>query len=206
MGVEKVFVKQVVKKFDIDGFLKNVFERAEISKIETERTPLGTRIIIYVGRPGLAISRLRKFERDIIDTLKSEYKIDNPMIDIREVENPYIDARIVAYRIKKAIERGIHYKKVSMFYLDKILQNGAVGAEIRIAGKVLGKERSAVKKFTKGYILHTGNYKEELVDTAYAQAFTKPGIVGIQVKILKKAPEEFVFEKRLVKDGDTKSE
>lgn len=206
MGVEKIFVKQVVKKFDIDGFLKKVFGRAEISRIETERTPLGTRILLYVGRPGLAISRLRRFEKEIVETLKNEYKIDNPMIDVREVENPYVDARIVAYRIKKAIERGIHYKKVSMFYLDKILQNGAVGAEIRISGKILGKERSAVKKFVKGYILHTGNYKEELVDTAYEQAFTKPGIVGIQVRILKKAPEEFIFEKGLMSNGNTQSE
>lgn len=205
MGIEKVFVENSVRSFEIEEFLSKIFERAEVSKIETERTPLGTRIIVYVGRPGIAVSRLKKHENEIMETLKNKFKVINPMIDIREVENPYLDARIVAYRIKKAIERGIHYKKASIFYLDKIMENGAVGAEIRIAGKILGKERSATKKFVKGYILHTGFYKEMYVDVAYQQAFIKPGVIGIQVRILKKAPQEFLWEKG-VGSGNTKGE
>ena len=77
-----------------------------------------------------------------------------------------------------------------MYYLEKIISSGAAGCEIRISGKLLGKERSAAHKFRKGHILHTGFYKEIYLDVAYQQAFTVVGVIGIQVRILREVPKE----------------
>ncbi len=195
MGVEKQIVQQYILELDAKKYLQSIFEKAEFSNVKIEKLPIGTRITVYVGRKAIGISKYRKNEEEILKTLTEKFKLENPTVIIEEVQNPYLDARIVAYRIKRAIEKGINYKKAALYYLDQIINSGAIGAEIRISGKLLGKERSAAHKFRKGYILHTGHYKEELMDIAYQQAFTKVGVIGIQVKILLKAPEEVLLEK-----------
>ena len=51
------------------------------------------------------------------------------------------------------------------------------------------------QKFKKGFIAHSGNYADILVDKDSAQAMLKPGIAGVEVKIMMKAPKEFSLEK-----------
>jgi len=188
MGIEKNIIKQKILEVDLENYLKSIFERAEFSGLRIEKTPVLTRIFVYVGRATLAIAKLRKLENEIKENLIKNYNILNPQIIIEEVKNPYVDARIVAYRIKRAIERGINFKKAALFYIERCMENGALGIEVRISGKLLGKERSAAYKFSKGYILHTGFLKEIFVDEAQAQAIIPVGIVGIKVRILKELP------------------
>lgn len=189
MGIEKKIIAQKIIEVELEDYLKSIFEKAEYSSLKIEKTPILTRIIVYVGRPAIAIAKLRKREEEIKETLIKKYNILNPQIVIEEVKNPYLDARIVAYRIKRAIEKGINFKKASLFYIERCMENGAIGIEVRVAGKLLGKERSAAYKFSKGYILHTGFLKEVYVDEAQAQAIIPVGIVGIKVRILKELPQ-----------------
>ncbi|MEM0481053.1 MAG: 30S ribosomal protein S3 [Candidatus Aenigmatarchaeota archaeon] len=194
MWYKKIVAQAVTDKL-ISDILKQYFEKQEFSKAKIERSPTITRIIIYVGRKNSALSKLRKIEDELKEKLMKEFNLLNPTFVIEEVENPYLDAKIVAYRIRKAIERGVNFKKAAMFYIERAVENGAAGIEVRISGKLLGKERSAAYKFRKGYILHSGYYKEKYVDVGYDEALIKVGKIGIQVRILKQVPEEYVFEK-----------
>lgn len=191
----KKIVSQAINDKLISDVLAQYFEKYEFSKAKIERSPTVTRVIIYVGRKNSALAKLRKMEDELKEKLAKEFNLLNPMFVVEEVENPYLDARIVAYRIKRAIERGINFKKAAMFYIERAIENGAAGIEVRIAGKLLGKERSAAYKFRKGYILHSGYYREKYVDVGYSTALIKVGIIGIQVRILRQIPEEYTFEK-----------
>ncbi len=202
MTIEKLFIKENIKEADVENFLKKKFEKAGYSRAEIQRTPLGTRIIIYVHKPGLVIGKSGKKIALLADEIREKFGFENPLIDVKEVENPFLDAQIVAWRIARAIERGINFKKVANYYLDKVMDAGAIGVQIRIAGKLAGSERSRFQKFKAGFIVHSGDYAEKFVDMGYAQANIKPGIVGIQVKIMKGVPKEFKFEKRIEKKGE----
>ncbi|MEM0324311.1 MAG: 30S ribosomal protein S3 [Candidatus Aenigmatarchaeota archaeon] len=186
---EKKIIAQKIVEVELEDYLKSIFEKAEYSNLKVEKTPILTRIIVFVGKPAIAIAKLRRREEEIKEVLIKKYNILNPQIVIQEVQNPYLDARIVAYRIKRAIERGINFKKAALFYIEKCMESGATGIEVRISGKLLGKERSAAYKFSKGYILHTGFLKEVYVDEAMQQAIIPVGIVGIRVRILKYLPQ-----------------
>lgn len=194
MTIEKKIIAQKIIEVEIEDYLKKIFEKAEYSNLKVEKTPILTRIIIYVGRARIAIARLRKREEEIKEILTKKYGVLNPQIIVQEVQNPYLDARIVAYRIKRAIERGINFKKVALFYIERCMENGANGIEVKISGKLLGKERSATHKFSKGYILYTGFFKEMYIDEAKEQAIIPVGIVGIRVKILKNIPQIISFK------------
>jgi len=197
MAVEKLFVKEGIKESEVEAYLAKKFEKAGYSHTEIQRTPLGTRLIIYAHKPGLVIGRSGRKIDEITEEIKNKFGFENPLIDVKEVENPFLDAHIVAKRIANALEKGINFKKVANYYIDKVMESGAIGIQIKTGGKLAGKERSRFQKFKKGFVAFSGDYAETLVETGYAQAKIKPGIIGIQVKIMKELPKEFVFEKNL---------
>jgi small subunit ribosomal protein S3 len=199
MAIEKTFVKEGIKESQIEDFLRKRFDRAGYSRTEIQRTPLGTRIIVFANKPGLVIGRSGRRVNEITEEIKKKFGFENPLIDVREVDNPFLDAKIVANRISKALERGIHYKRVCNFYIRKVMEAGAIGVQIEASGKLAGVERSRFQKFRDGFIAHSGDYAEKLVDKGYAQATMKPGIAGIKVKIMLEAPKEFIAKKGIEK-------
>ncbi len=193
MAVIKHFVKEGIKEAQIEEFLRKRFDRAGYSHIEIQRTPLGTRIIVHANRPGLVIGKSGSRIKEITEEVQRKFKLENPMVDVKEIENPFLDAQVVANRIVKSLERGGFYKKIANYYLDEIMKAGAVGVQIRVGGK-LGGERGRFQKFKKGYIKHSGYYGDEIVDKGAATATVKLGIVGVQVKILKETTEDMMVK------------
>lgn len=191
MAVEKLFVKEGIRESEIDGFLAKKFERAGYSHTEIQRTPMGTRIIVYAHKPGLIIGRSGRRVDEIAEEIKQKFGFESPLIDVREVDNPFLDVNIVARRIVNALERGINYKKVVGYYMDKIMESGATGIQIKAAGKMAGRERSRFQKFKKGFVAFSGDYANTLVDTGFARANLRAGVVGIRVKIMRESPKEF---------------
>ncbi|MEM5882918.1 MAG: 30S ribosomal protein S3 [Candidatus Aenigmatarchaeota archaeon] len=204
MAVEKLFVKEGIKEAQIEEFLAKKFEKAGYSHTEIQRTPLGIRIVVYAHKPGLVVGKSGKKIKDITEELKEKFGLENPLLDVREVEQPLLDANIVARRVARAIEKGVNFKKVANYYVEKVMEAGAIGVQIRIGGKLAGKERSRFQKFKKGFVAFSGDYAETLVDVGYAQAMIKPGIVGIRVHIMKEAPKELEFEKGIRKEKEFK--
>lgn len=197
MGIEKIFINESLKEVELKEYLAKKFEKAGYAYSQIQRTPLGTRIVIWVQKSGLIIGKAGRKINEIAEEIKKSFGIENPLIDVKEVENPYLDPNIVAYRIKRGVERGINYKKVCNYYLQKVMENGAVGCLIKISGKLAGVERSRKQKFKAGYILYSGNYAENFVKVGRTQAMIKPGIIGIEVRIMKNAPQELIKEKMM---------
>jgi small subunit ribosomal protein S3 len=197
MAIEKIFVKEGIKEAEIEEYLAKRFERAGYSRTEIQRTPLGIRIVVYAHRPGLVIGRSGRKINEITEELKEKFGLENPLVDVKEVEQPFLDAQIVANRIAKTLERGINFKKVANYYLQRVMEAGAIGVQIRIAGKLAGSERSRFQKFKAGYIKHSGEYAETMVEKGMAEAIIKPGMIGVQVKIMKEVPKEFILEKKI---------
>ncbi len=193
MSVVKHFVKEGIRESQIEEFLKKKFDRAEYSHIDIQRTPLGTRIIVYANKPGLVIGKSGARIKELTEEIQKKFKLENPMIDAKEIDNPFLDAQVVANRIAKSLERGGFYKKLANYYLEEIMKSGAVGVQIRVAGK-LGGERGRFQKFKEGYIKHSGYWGDEIVEKGNATAILKLGMVGIQVKILKQAPTDLITE------------
>lgn len=191
MAIEKLFVKEGIKEAEIEAYLAKKFNRAGYSHTDIQRTPLGTRIVVYVFKPGIVVGRSGRKIQEITDDIRIRFGFENPLIDVKEVDNPFLDAKIVASRIAGALERGINFKKVANYYLDKVTEAGAIGISIHVGGKLMGSERSRFQKFKRGFIAYSGDYAETLVDKGYAQGNIKPGMVGVQVRIMRQSPKEF---------------
>ena len=76
--------------------------------------------------------------------------------------------------------------------LQRIMDSGARGCQITIAGKLTGL-RHRTEKFLSGHIKFCGETALELMDVGIAQAKLKPGTIGVKVAIMRpdaKLPDE----------------
>lgn len=205
MAIEKHFIKQGIKESQIQEFLRKEFDRAGYSHINIQRTPLGTRIVVYASRPGLVIGKSGSRIKEITEHVRSKFELENPMLDVKEITEPFLNAQVIATKIARSLESGSFYKKVAGWYLSQIMKAGAIGVEIKISGK-LGGQRGRSRKFNDGYIKHSGFYADNILDKGKAAAKTKPGIVGIQVKIMKTMPEIMERSEKYEDKGTEKTE
>ncbi|MBS7640792.1 MAG: 30S ribosomal protein S3 [Candidatus Bathyarchaeia archaeon] len=192
MAYVKHFIKESIKKAEIDEFLWKEFEKAGYGGVEITRTPLGTNVVIYAMRPGLVIGRGGETIKQLAKILEERFNLPNPQISVAEIEVPELNPYVMASRIAAALRRGIHFRRVGFWALNQIMKAGALGAEIIISGKLVS-ERARVEKFRDGYIPKSGDPAMKYVKKAVAHVQLKPGIFGIQVFIVRpdaKLPDE----------------
>lgn len=183
MAVEKKFVQDGFKKAMIDEFFLQKLERAGYGGMDINRTPMGTQITIRAEKPGMIIGKSGKMIRKFTKDLDVRFKMDNPQIDVQEVKRPELNAQMMATRLANALERGWYFRKAGQSTLQRIMDSGAMGVEIVVAGKLTGP-RKRTEKFIAGHIKHCGKPVEELVDVGYARAKKKLGIIGVKVRIM----------------------
>src|SRR6056297_1921701 len=183
MADEQQFIEDGLQRTQIDEFFEDELGRAGYGGMEVAKTPMGTQIVLKAEKPGMVIGKGGKNIRKITNTLETEFDLDDPQVDVQEVDEPDLNARIVADRLANALERGWYFRKAGHTTIDRIMEAGALGAEIVLSGKVTGA-RSRVEKFNRGYIKHNGEPAEEIVDEGQGVAVMKLGTIGVTVKII----------------------
>ncbi|MBI4151316.1 30S ribosomal protein S3, partial [Candidatus Woesearchaeota archaeon] len=136
--IERKFVAERVKERSILEYVSFTLKNVGHSSTKMVRTPLGEKIIIFASRPGLVVGRKGENIKKLTNTLKKKFNLENPQIEISEVENPNLDAQIVAERIASTLERfGIQkFKAIAHKTMQDVMNAGALGIEIKISGKV----------------------------------------------------------------------
>ncbi len=181
---ERNIVKLKKEEFAVREYIKKSLGKGKISKVKIEYTPVGEKLIISTNKPGLIIGRGGEKIVELTSILKNKFKLENPHIEIDEIKEPEFDAQINADEIALALERfgPLKFKVIAYRNLQKIINAGALGAEIRLSGKLPGS-RAKSWRFAQGYLKKTGD-SAKVVDRAQSKAQTKPGTVGVKVSIL----------------------
>ncbi len=207
---EKEFVQKGVNKVKMHEFLQEELEGAGYSHADLVRTPTSTKIVIYAQRPGLVIGRGGSRIKELTSDMENEFDYDNPQIEVNEIEEPDADAQIVAQSMADWLEKGGRAKRVGYTYLRRMKEAGVIGAEVEVTGKLSGN-RGRTEKFSFGYVKRCGNTSRANVDSGYKLARTKPGAIGVKVRIMKEMPdfmhrnvdvEEEIYHET-VEDGET---
>src|SRR3990167_8180235 len=93
--IERKFVAQKIKEFQIQEYITESLENVGHSHTKMIKTPLGEKIVISASRPGLIVGRKGQNIKQLTKTLKRKFNLENPQIEISEVESPNLDAKIV---------------------------------------------------------------------------------------------------------------
>ncbi|RMF31586.1 MAG: 30S ribosomal protein S3 [Candidatus Nitrosothermus koennekii] len=176
---------------ELDEFLANELADAGYGGVDVQKTPLGTRVVVYVTRPGLVIGRRGLGIKDLTDKL-AKFGLQNPQISVSEIEVPELNPRVVANRVAQLITRGTAFRRAALWALNAIMNAGAMGAEVTISGK-LRSERAHFEKYTMGILPKSGEPSNVAVKEAVAHVLLRLGMYGIKIKIAYKdaLPPEF---------------
>jgi small subunit ribosomal protein S3 len=196
MADEHEFIEDGLQRSQIDEFFAEELGRAGYGGMEVAHTPMGTQIVLKAEKPGMVIGKGGKNIREVTTQLEERFDLEDPQIDVQEVDEPDLNARIVADRLANALERGWYFRKAGHTTIDRIMDAGALGAQIILAGKVTGN-RGRVEKFNRGYIKHNGEPAEEIVDHGQSVAVMKLGTIGVTVEIIPpgaELPDDFEID------------
>ena len=167
---------------DLDEFFEKELRDAGYGGLEVQKSPVGTTLKVYVARPGLAIGRRGTGIKDLTDKVAAKFGFPNPQIAVTEVENPELNARIMAARIAQIASRGTAFRRAAQWSVNNIMNAGAAGVEISVAGK-LRSDRSHGEKYRAGIVPKSGDTAERSVSEATTDVLMKLGLYGIKVKI-----------------------
>ncbi len=183
--IERKFIAEKLKEYQIQEFISETLKNVGHSHTKLMRTPLGEKVVIYASRPGLVVGRKGENIKKLTNTLKKKFNLENPQIEIAEVDAPNLDAQIVAERIASTIERfGINkFKAIGHKTMMDVMGAGALGIEIIISGKV-PSQRAKSWRFYNGYLKKCGNIAVEGVKRAQAVSIMKTGEIGVKVAIM----------------------
>jgi small subunit ribosomal protein S3 len=182
---ERKTVKFKKDEFTMKERIKEKIGKGKVSRVKIGYTPVGEKITVSTDKPGLIIGRGGEKIEELTKMLKEEFNLENPHIEIDEILVPEFDSQIVADDIALGLERmgPLKFKVIAYRSLQRIMKAGAMGAEIRLSGK-LPSSRAKTWRFAQGYLKKTGD-SAKVVDKAQAKAQTKPGTVGVKVSILR---------------------
>ncbi|WP_174448015.1 30S ribosomal protein S3 [Conexivisphaera calida] len=168
---------------ELDEYLASKLRDAGYGGMILEKTPLSYKLTIFALRPGLVIGHRGTGIRALTDELAKKYHLENLALSVSEVTVPELNPRIMASRIVQMVERGIPFRRAANNALNTIMEKGALGCEITVAGK-LRTERSHTEKFRAGVVPKSGYPAEAAVREAKVNVTLKLGTYGIKVRIV----------------------
>ena len=184
MSAIKYFIEQNSRKLAIDEFLGHELDAAGYGGVEIRKMPMKTEVVVHASRPGVVIGRRGSKIRELTYILENEFGIENVQVEVNEIENPWLDAAVMASRLARQLERGVRFRRMAYWILRRVMRAGAVGCEIIVKGK-LSSRRARYQKFKQGIIAKTGEPADLFVDEADDRAVLKPGVIGIKVRIMR---------------------
>lgn len=183
--IERKIVTEKIKEFQIEEYISQNLRNSGHSHTKVQRTPLGEKVIIYASRPGLIVGRKGQNIKKLTLDLKNKFNLENPQLEISEVENINLDSHIVAERIAASMERfgSSGFKGIVHKVMHDVMSSGALGIELVISGKI-PSTRAKSWRFFQGYLKKCGDISLTGVDKAHATAKLKSGVIGVKVSIM----------------------
>ena len=180
-----------------DKIRKHIFKNYKsymISRVEIERSKNHVDVIVRTPRPGALqgayVSKLntkadkKKDGKLVIDILKDELtRLTKKEIKLNvvEVANPDLDARLVALKIAKMLEDRQSFRTVQKKAIQQTMRAGAKGIKTSVSGRLGGADIARSEGYSEGVVpLHT---LRSDIDFAWEEAMTTYGKLGVKVWI-----------------------
>ncbi|HSB50733.1 MAG TPA: 30S ribosomal protein S3 [Nitrosopumilaceae archaeon] len=202
MSAVKNVLKDNYNMMLLRDYLRENIKEAGFSHAEISKTPTGTRVALHVTRPGIVIGRKGSGIRELTEQLGTKFGLKNPQISVVEIPKPELSPNVMCNRMAAHIQRGTAFRRATMWTLQQIMNNGAMGVQITISGKLRG-DRSAFEKHTAGILPRAGHHADVIVAEDIAHVQTPMGLIGIRIRIAIKEKLIPEFELKKVKSKES---
>ena len=186
----------------LNDFLREEIKESGFHRVEISKTPSGTKITLFVTRPGIVIGRKGAGIKLLTEKVESDFGFKNPQISVEEIPKAELSPSVMCNRMASHIERGTAFRRATMWTMNQIMESGALGVQITISGKLRG-DRSAFEKHTQGVLPRAGEYAKNIVSQDIVHVKTPMGLIGIRIRIANK--EKIVPEFEIDEESKTKT-
>ena len=164
----------------IRDLVLKVAPRSGISRVEIERDSSIVHVTVHTAKPGIVIGRkganVKELRRQIQALAGSGVKLD-----IAEIKEPDLDARLVADNIAGQLERRISHRRAMQRAMQQAMRQGAKGIKVMCAGRLSGVEMARREWMREGRV--PAQTLRADIDFAKAEALTTYGRIGVKVWI-----------------------
>jgi small subunit ribosomal protein S3 len=149
-----------------------------ISRVEIERFPSNLHITVHTAKPGIVIGRKGANVKELRQKLQ-EMTGTKIKLDIAEIENPDLDARLVAENIASQLERRISHRRAMQRAVQQAMRSGAQGIKVMCSGRLSGVEMARREWMREGRV--PAQTLRADIDFARSEALTTYGRIGVKV-------------------------
>lgn len=187
---DDTFKDLLLEDIKIRDYLMKRLMIAGIDRVEIARLPKSLVITLHVSRPGVVIGRggsgIEELKKELDKRIRlvrstksaNELKLD---LQVKEVRDPDLSARLVASRIAGELERRMPHRRVIAKTIERVMSSGALGIKIVLSGRIAGANIARTEKYSEGPV-PTQTMREN-IDYAQVPALLKRGYVGVKVWI-----------------------
>jgi len=165
--------------------IRKTLGRAGVSRIEIQRFPKQINVTIVTAKPGVVIGRRGANINALKESLEQMTDVRGKQlrVDVVEVDNVDLDARVVAEGIAEQLERRVAHKRAMRQAVQRTMRSGAQGIKVLCSGRLSGAEMARREWVREGRVpLHTLRAD---IDFAIEEALTTFGRIGVKVWIYK---------------------
>lgn len=173
----------------IRKFVIKKLGNASISDIQIERFPNQVTLRLSTAKPGVVIGRKGQNINELKEELQKKTVTDDNKqgkkfkIEVEEISNPDIDAKLVADSIAQQMERRVAHRRAMKQAIQKAMRAGAKGIRISVAGRLAGGDMARREDAQEGRVpRHTLRAD---IDYAQSEATTTYSKIGVKVWIYK---------------------
>ncbi len=183
------YAKQLHEDGSIRKLILKAAPRSGISSIDIERFPNNVHVTIHTAKPGIVIGRkganVKEMRRAVQALTGTAVKLD-----IAEIKEPDLYARLVAENIAGQLERRISHRRAMQRAVSQSMRQGAKGIKVMCAGRLSGIEMARREWMREGRV--PAQTLRADIDFARAEALTTYGRIGVKVWIYRgdAVPEE----------------
>ena len=168
----------------IRAFLHIQLKKAGLVRVDIERFGTTISIMVKTTKPGMIIGKggggIEELKKKIFKHIGKKLDLK---INIEEVKDMNLQSLVIAQNIADQIEKRIAFRRAMKQAIEQVMEAGALGVKIEIAGRLGGAEIARTERLFKGKLpLHTLRAN---IDFARVTAFTTYGTIGIKVWINK---------------------
>ena len=179
--------KDIAKNIKEDNVIRNYilkeYKPCAISNVLIERTNDSINVSISTGKPGVLIGQkgagVEALKKNV-EKLTSAKKVN---VNIVEVKNPDLDAKLVAESIAAQLEKRAQFRRVMKAAMQRVMRACAIGVKTMVSGRLDGAEIARSEHYHEGSLpLQTLRAN---IDYAIVEAHTTFGVLGVKVWIYK---------------------
>jgi small subunit ribosomal protein S3 len=156
--------------------------RAGISRVEIERYPNNVHVTVHTAKPGIVIGRKGVNVKELRKSLQA-LTSTNVKLDIAEIKEPDLDARLVAENIANQLSRRISHRRAMQRAVNQTMREGAQGIKVMCSGRLMGTEMARREWVREGRV--PAQTLRADIDFSRAEAYTTYGRIGVKVWIYK---------------------